>query len=193
MSEVRTIPWETISGWFTKNEQQIRDVMKFEGLRGAVNEVLRLAPDQPEVDAQRLRADTAEAENKLLRHQLAACAKELRKASGWICREVEAGTTSATHWAIRLRTNADQVDAALNPNPEAESQSDYLDSCKAAERALSLENQRITPARFKCLACGEYHEGSGNLPCPKMTPYAEGQSQRKIDAIKDAGFLGRKL
>lgn len=53
------------------------------------------------------------AEGELLRHQLAACSKELRKASSWICREVEAGTASATHWAIRLTTNADQIDAAI--------------------------------------------------------------------------------
>ena len=38
--------------------------------------------------------------------------------------------------------------------------------------ALRPENQRITPVRFKCLACGEYHEGSGNLPCPSMSPYS---------------------
>lgn len=42
----------------------------------------------------------------------------------------------------------------------------------AARLALRPENQRITPARFKCLACGEYHEGSGNLPCPSMSPYS---------------------
>lgn len=42
----------------------------------------------------------------------------------------------------------------------------------AARLALRPENQRITPARFKCLACGEYHEGSGNMPCPSMSPYS---------------------
>ena len=41
-----------------------------------------------------------------------------------------------------------------------------------ARLALRPENQRITPARFKYLACGEYHEGSGNLPCPSMSPYS---------------------
>lgn len=39
-----------------------------------------------------------------------------------------------------------------------------------AREALTMEKQRITPARFKCLACEDYHEGSGNLPCPKMSP-----------------------
>lgn len=63
---------------------------------------------------------------------------------------------------------------------------DRLRSQLSAEKALRLENQRITPARFKCLACGEYHEGSSNLPCPKMSPYAalnqksEGESHVRI-------------
>ena len=48
--------------------------------------------------------------------------------------------------------------------------SEYVKSCEVAHEALKMENQRITPARFKCLACGDYHEGSGNLPCPKMRP-----------------------
>lgn len=52
---------------------------------------------------------------------------------------------------------------ALNPKPEAGSH-------EVAREALKMENQRITPARFKCLACGDCHEGSGNLPCPKMLP-----------------------
>lgn len=57
MSNARTIPWETIEDWYKENEQVIRDVMKFEGLRGAVNEILRLAPEQPEIAA--LREDLA--------------------------------------------------------------------------------------------------------------------------------------
>lgn len=55
---------------------------------------------------------------------------------------------------------AKDIRAALNPTAEV------------AREALKPENQRITPARFKCLACGDYHDGSGNLPCPKMSPYA---------------------
>lgn len=45
----RTIPWETIKDWFAQHEQTLRDVGRFEGLRGVVNEVLRLAPHAPEV------------------------------------------------------------------------------------------------------------------------------------------------
>lgn len=53
------------------------------------------------------------AESEALRKLVTDTALELRKASGWICREVEAGTKSATHWAIRLREKADQIDAAM--------------------------------------------------------------------------------
>lgn len=49
MNNARTIKWENVAGWVAENEQQIRDVMKFEGLKGAMVEVLRLAPDQPEL------------------------------------------------------------------------------------------------------------------------------------------------
>lgn len=63
--------------------------------------------------------DQVKAENELMRHRLAACAKELRSASDWICKEVEVPTKSATHWAIRLKTNADQVDGALGKGEQS--------------------------------------------------------------------------
>lgn len=50
-------------------------------------------------------------ESETLRNLVADTGLELRKASSWICREVEAGTKSATHWAIRLREKADHIDA----------------------------------------------------------------------------------
>ena len=102
-------------------------------------------------DAQRLRADTAEAERDELREQL---------------RERDA----------TIENLNDRHDLGVQER-------DRLRHQLSAEKALRLENQRITPARFKCLACGEYHEGSSNLPCPKMSPYAtlnqksEGESQ----------------
>lgn len=50
---------------------------------------------------------------------------------------------------------------------------EYRKSCEVAHKALSMENQRIVaPGQFKCLACGDVHPGSGNLPCPKMSPTA---------------------
>lgn len=55
-----------------------------------------------------------------------------------------------------------RLDAALSAISALAQQADL------AQESLKMENQRITPARFKCLACGDYHEGSGNLPCPKM-------------------------
>lgn len=68
-----------------------------------------------------------------------------------------------------LDETRDILDAALKPAEGA----DYRKSCEAAHKALSMENQRIVaPGQFKCLACGDVHPGSGNLPCPKMSPTA---------------------
>ena len=39
-----------------------------------------------------------------------------------------------------------------------------------ASPVLSLDHQRPQAGQFKCLACGDIHAGSGNLPCPKMSP-----------------------
>lgn len=86
-------------------------------------------------------------------------------------------------WASGYPTLFASVDAALKPSDELAAQHaaiDFFDAAlkpsegggDAARIALRPENQRITPARFKCLACGEYHEGSGNLPCPSMSPYS---------------------
>lgn len=85
------------------------------------------APDLPDADVEWLEKtraleadlDQLKAEGELMRHQLSACAKELRAASDWICREVEGGTRSATHWAVRLKTNADQIDAAMGKGEQS--------------------------------------------------------------------------
>ena len=69
----------------------------------------------------------------------------------------------------RKLTAAKEFNAALKPAEGA----DYRKSCEVAHKALSMENQRIVaPGQFKCLACGDVHPGSGNLPCPKMSPTA---------------------
>ena len=57
--------------------------------------------------------DQLKAENELLRKLAGKNSSELRKASAWICRAVEVGTESATHWAIRLNKNADLIDATI--------------------------------------------------------------------------------
>lgn len=57
--------------------------------------------------------DQLKAENELIRALIGDAATNLRKASAWVCREVEAGTRSATHWAVRLRERADRLDAAM--------------------------------------------------------------------------------
>lgn len=63
------------------------------------------------------------------------------------------------------------IDIALKPSEGCGDE--YRKSCEVAHKALSMENQRIVvPGQFKCLACGDIHPGSGNLPCPKMLPTA---------------------
>jgi len=151
MSDVRTIPWETIADWYAENEQAIRDVLKFEGLRGAVNEVLRLAPEQPEIAA--LREDLAESgkadhlraritflttevharagERDDLQQRLAAaerrnaeCMALLAETSKSILRH-QAEQPMSNRLAGLLTKARAKVDrylkAALNPNPEAAS------------------------------------------------------------------------
>lgn len=67
-------------------------------------------------------------------------------------------------WYEKLSPVRERLDAALNPAESGASE--------VAKQALLMESQRIMPARFKCLACRGYHEGSSNLPCPRMTPYS---------------------
>lgn len=57
------------------------------------------------------------------------------------------------------------------------------DQLKAENEALRKQLADLSPFRHappqdyrasnKCLACGEYHHGLGNLPCPKCTPVAQ--------------------
>jgi hypothetical protein len=70
-------------------------------------------------DMLRSRIDQLKAENELLRRLVSDTGLELRKASSWICREVEAGTQSATHWAIRLREKAGLIDAAIGKGEQS--------------------------------------------------------------------------
>ena len=59
------------------------------------------------------------AENDALGSAATAAASDLRKAADWICRKVEAGTESATHWAIRLGDNARALDAAMSKRAQS--------------------------------------------------------------------------
>ncbi len=57
------------------------------------------------------------------------------------------------------------------------------DQLKAENEALRKQVADLSPfknappqdyrASNKCLACGEYHHGLGNLPCPRCTPVAQ--------------------
>ena len=70
-------------------------------------------------DALEAERDQLKAENEALRKVASDTSLELRKVSSWICRKVEAGTESATHWAIRLRKSADLIDAAMGKGEQA--------------------------------------------------------------------------
>ena len=125
-----------------------------------------------QLDAQRLRADTAEAErdswkdmreqsrlrNAKLRKKLTAAEQriaELKSALEGMLEYFPEGHSDGECFSVEAARSA------LNQKSEGESN-------QIARDALKMENQRIVPARFKCLACGDCHEGSGNLPCPNM-------------------------
>ncbi|WP_220467423.1 ead/Ea22-like family protein [Pseudomonas mosselii] len=58
-----------------------------------------------------------------------------------------------------------------------------IDQLKAENEALHKQLADLSPfknappqdyrASNKCLDCGEYHHGLGNLPCPRFTPVAQ--------------------
>lgn len=134
-----------------------------------------LSEQAPDFDAQRLRADTAELDRDTYARVAQACADDCSR----LKQKLDAAEQRIAQTVAKLELAVSMLDddergnrfaqvlqiaiAALNPKPEAGSH-------EVAREALKMENQRITPARFKCLACGDYHEGSGNLPCPKMLP-----------------------
>ena len=130
MSKTRTVEWASVAGWAAENEQQIRDVMKFEGLKGAMVEVLRLAPDQPELAALREdllelegECDTLEHANVTLKLSLADAERRnaeltdlIEKAHTWVDRNNCGG------WdAYELR---DRLADALKPTESGASDSD---------------------------------------------------------------------
>ena len=67
------------------------------------------AADEARAEVRRLKAEC-----EGLRKAISETSRELRRVSRWICVKVEAGTESATHWAIRLTERADAIDAALS-------------------------------------------------------------------------------
>lgn len=57
--------------------------------------------------------EQAKRETEVLRKAAEQVSSDLCKASDWICREVETGTRSATHWAIRLNEGAAHLRDAM--------------------------------------------------------------------------------
>lgn len=97
MDKARTITWESVADWFVKNEQALLDAAKFEGFRGAVVEVLRLAPEQPALAA--LREELAKKDgrnftqivkdNALLQQRLTAAEQRNATMSGALLKIIE--------------------------------------------------------------------------------------------------------
>lgn len=84
----------------------------------------------------------------------------------------------------QLRDSNEQVCANYNRVSFAsEERGKQIDQLKAENEALHKQLADLSPfknappqdyrASNKCLACGEYHHGLGNLPCPRFTPVAQ--------------------
>ena len=50
---MKDLKWQDIAAWFVVNEQTLKDVGRFEGVKGVALEVLRLAPQNDELAALR--------------------------------------------------------------------------------------------------------------------------------------------
>ncbi|MCE0757135.1 hypothetical protein LU683_30085 [Pseudomonas asiatica] len=65
-----------------------------------------------------------------------------------------------------------------------------IDDLKAENEALRKQIADLWPlknvppqdfrASNKCLACGDYHHGLGNLPCPRCTPVAQSAMAKEV-------------
>ncbi|WP_053151095.1 hypothetical protein [Pseudomonas sp. P97.38] len=125
--KLQALLWAEVAAWsasspdWLSNSEALEEFLGKQTLEEVALELLdeneRLAAggqllvrDRDELRAER---DQLKAENGLLRQLAIDTGLELRRASSWICREVEAGTKSATHWAVRLREIADKIDAAV--------------------------------------------------------------------------------
>ncbi|PLU99901.1 hypothetical protein CXG50_12190 [Pseudomonas plecoglossicida] len=105
-------------------------------------------------------------------------------------------------WFVRL----DQAEQSLSASFKAErdqlkaENEDYksgqeryeqiIDDLKAENEALRKQIADLWPlknvppqdfrASNKCLACGDYHHGLGNLPCPRCTPVAQSAMAKEV-------------
>jgi phage shock protein A len=72
---------------------------------------------------------------------------------------------------------------AMHTAAGVQSDREQRDQLKAENEALRKQVADLSPFKNappqdyrssnKCLACGEYHHGLGNLPCPRCTPVAQ--------------------
>ncbi|MDM9589596.1 ead/Ea22-like family protein [Pseudomonas asiatica] len=84
----------------------------------------------------------------------------------------------------QLRESHEQVCTNYNRvSFTSEQRGKHIDQLKAENEVLRKQVADLSPfknaspqdyrASNKCLACGDYHHGLGNLPCPRCTPVAQ--------------------
>ncbi|SUD77861.1 hypothetical protein [Pseudomonas putida] len=103
--------------------------------------------------------------------------------------EFAAAASPATILALlaeieQLRESHEQVCTNYNRvSSTSEQRGKHIDQLKAENEVLRKQVADLSPfknaspqdyrASNKCLACGDYHHGLGNLPCPRCTPVAQ--------------------
>lgn len=101
--------------------------------------------------------------------------------------EIERLEERNVYWIDQANTIAGDRNSIRNENDQLKAENAQL---KNQEIELKAENEalrkqiadlwplkNVPPQDFrasnKCLACGDYHHGLGNLPCPRCTPVAQ--------------------
>lgn len=108
--------------------------------------------------------------------------------------EIESTETRLHDVAVLCATVEQERDQLKAENEDYKSgQERYeqiIDDLKAENEALRKQIADLWPlknvppqdfrASNKCLACGDYHHGLGNLPCPRCTPVAQSAMAKEV-------------
>lgn len=73
----------------------------------------------------------------------------------------------------RISCNHDGFKAVLAERDQLKAENEALRKQVSNLSPLNSFPKQTVTGSNRCLACGEYHHGLGNLPCPKMTPVAQ--------------------
>lgn len=75
-----------------------------------------------------------------------------------------------------LESNKVRTIAGYNGSCERVIQHDELIKALKDLKKRKAPEPAYPQGHFQCLACGGLHPGSGNLPCPRMSPASGGRS-----------------